>query len=235
MSKKTSPHKASCDNCSVAKLCPMLWPHELQHIRLPCLSLSPRVCSNSCPLSWWCHPTISFSVAPFFFCPQSFPASGSFPVGQLFISVAKYWSFSISISPSNEYSALIYFSIDWFDLLALQGALKCLLQHHNLKASNHWCSVFLMVQLSQLYMNTGKTIALTVQTSVSKVVSLLFNTLSRLVTAFLARSKCPLISWLQSTSAVILEPKNIKSAIFSLFPHLFVTVCHDLHFLNVEF
>ena len=125
-----------------------LRPHGLQHTRLFCLSLSPRVCSNSCPLNWWFHSTISSSVAPFFTCLQSFLTSGSFPVNQLFvIRWPKYWSFSFSISPSNEYSGLISFRIDWFDLLDAQGTLKSLLQHHNLKASIFWCSAFFMVQL----------------------------------------------------------------------------------------
>ena len=121
------------DGCcsSVTQSCLTLWPHGLQHTRLPCPSLSPSVCSNSCPLSQWCHPTISSSTAPFSFWPQSFPASGSFPMSQL-IKWPKFWSFSIS--PSNEYSELISFKIDWFDL-AVQGALKSLLQHHDSKAS----------------------------------------------------------------------------------------------------
>ena len=106
------------------------WPHELQLTSLPRPSLSPGVCSNSCSLSWWCHPTISSSVAPFSSCPQSFPASGS----ALHIRWPKCWSFSFSISPSNEYSGLISFRIDWFDLLVVQGILKSLLQHHDLKA-----------------------------------------------------------------------------------------------------
>ena len=115
-------------------------------------------------------------------CLQSFPASGSFPVSQLFsIRHPKYWSFSFSISTSNEYSELISLRIDWFDLLAVQGTLKSLLQHHNSKASIIWHSTFFMVQLSHLYMTTGKTIALTIWTFVSKVMSLLFNTLSRFV------------------------------------------------------
>ena len=213
-----------------------LWPHGLQHARLPCPLLSPRVCSNSWPLSWWCHPTISSSVAPFCSCPQSFPESGSFPMSQLFasggqrigasastsvlvvvqspshvrlfvtlwtaahqaslsltiscslpkfMSIAlvmppghlilwcplllhsifpsirdfsnqsalhirwpKYWSFSFSISPSSKYSGLISIKIDWFDLLVVQGTLRCLLQHHSLKASILLCSTFFTVQLS---------------------------------------------------------------------------------------
>ena len=103
-----------------------LWPHGLQHPRLPCSSPSPRVCLNSCPLSQWCHPTISSSVVPFSSCLQSLPASGSFKMSQFF-SWPKYWSFGFSISPSTEYSGLISFRIDWFDLLAVQGTLKSLL------------------------------------------------------------------------------------------------------------
>ena len=127
----------------------------------------------------------------------------------------KYWSFSFSISPSNEYSGLISFRMDWLDL-EVQGNLKSLLQHHSSKASILQCSAFFMVQLSHLYMTTGKTIALTRQTFVGKVMSLLFSKLSRLVIAFLPRSKRFLISWLQSTSAVILEPKKIKSVTVSI-------------------
>ena len=123
----------------------------------------------------------------------------------------KYWSFSFSISPSNEHPGLISFRMDWMDLLAVQGTLKSLLQHHSSKASILWCSAFFTVRLSHPYMSTGKTIALTRQTFVGKVMSLLFNMLSRLVISFLPRSNCLLISWLQSPSAVILEPKKIKS------------------------
>ena len=123
----------------------------------------------------------------------------------------KYWSFSFSISPSNEYSGLISFRMDWLDLLAVQGTLKSLLQHHSSKASILRCSAFFIVQLSHPYMITGKTIALTRQTFVGKVMSLFFSMLSMLVIAFLPRSKHLLISRLQSTSTVILEPKKIKS------------------------
>ena len=121
----------------------------------------------------------------------------------------KYWSFSFSISPSNEYSGLISCRMDWLDLLAVQGTLKRLLQHYSSKASILWCSAFFIIQVSQPYMTTGKTIALTRWTFVGKVMSLLFNVLSRLVIAFLPRSKRLLISWLQSPSSVILEPKKI--------------------------
>ena len=127
----------------------------------------------------------------------------------------KYWSFSFSINPSNEYSGLISFRMNWLDLLAVQGTLKSLLQHHSSKASILQCSAFFIVQLSHLYMTTGKTIALTRCTFVSKVMSLLYNTLSRFVIGFLPRSKHLLISWLNSPSAVILEPKKIKSVTVS--------------------
>ena len=157
-----------------------LGPHEPQHARPPCPSPTPAVHPNPCPLSRWCHTTVSFSVAPFSFCPQSFPASGSFPMKEtaLCIRWPKYWHFSLSISPFNEYSGLISFRIDWFDLLAIPGILKSLLQHHISKASVLWCSAFLMVQLSHPYMTTGNTIALTIQTFVGKATSLLFNMLS---------------------------------------------------------
>ena len=123
----------------------------------------------------------------------------------------KYWSFSFSISPSNEHPGLISFRMDWLDLLTVQGTLKSLLQHHSSKASIFWRSAFFIVQLSHPYMTTGKTIAFTRQTFVGTVMSLLFNMLSRYVITFLPRSKCLLISWLQSPSAVILEPPKIKS------------------------
>ena len=151
----------------------------------------------------------------------------------------KYQSFSFSISPSNQYSGLISFRTDWFDLLAVQGTLKSLLQHHSTKASILRCSAFFTVQLSHPYMTTGKTIPLTRRTFVGKVMSLLFNILSRLVITFLPRSKSLLISWLQSPSAVILEPKKIVSHCFHCFPIYLPwsdgTGCHDLSFLNVEF
>ena len=137
----------------------------------------------------------------------------------------KYWSFSFSISPSNEHPGLISFRMDWLDLLAVQGTLKSLLQHHSPKTSILRCSVFYTIQLSHPYMTTGKTIALTRRTFVGKVMSLLFNMLSRLVITFLPRSKCLLISWLQSPSAVILEPQNIKSVTLSI---VSPTICHEV-------
>uniref|UniRef100_A0AC11E2E4 Uncharacterized protein n=3 Tax=Ovis aries TaxID=9940 RepID=A0AC11E2E4_SHEEP len=132
----------------------------------------------------------------------------------------KYWSFSFSISPLNEYSGLISFRMDWFDLFAAQGTLKSLLQHHSSKASILRCSALFTVQLSHPYMTTGKTIALTRWTFVGKVISLLFNMLSRLVITFLPSSKSLLTSWLQSPSAVVLEPPKIKSDTVSTVSYL---------------
>ena len=163
-----------------------LQPHGLQCARLPCPSPIPGAYSNSCPLSRWCHPTTSSSVVPFSSCFQSSLASGSFLMSQF--RGPKYWSISFNISPSNEYSGLISFRIDWFDL-ADQGTLKSLLQHHSSKASILWHSAFFIVQLSCPYMTTGKTIAWTQWTFVGKVMCLLFNTLSRLVIDFLLRNK----------------------------------------------
>ena len=138
----------------------------------------------------------------------------------LHIRWPKYWRFSFNMSPSNEYSGLISFRIDWLDLLTVQGTLKSLFQHHNSKSSILRCSAFFTVQLSHPHMTTGKTIVLTRWTFVSKVTSMLFNMLSRLVIAFLPRSKCILISWLQLSSAVISEPKKIVCH-FPLFSNLF--------------
>ena len=162
---------------------------------LPVHHQLPEFILNSCPLSWWCHPTISSSVMPFSSCLQSFPASESFPISSSH-QVAKVLSFSFNISPSNELSELISFRMDWLDLLAVQGTLKSLLQHHNSNASILQCSAFFTVQLSHPYMTTGKTIALTRWTFVGKVMSLLLNMLSRLVITFLPRSKRLLILWL---------------------------------------
>ena len=155
----------------------------------------------------------------------------------LHIRWPKYWSFSFSISPSN--SGLIYYNIDWFYLLAVQGTLKNLLQHHSLKASVLRHSVFSLVQLLHPYVTTGKTIALTIQTFVGKVISPLFNMLCRFVITFLPRSKCLLILWLQSPTAVILEPKKIKSVTGFI---VFSSICHEvmgshamIFILNVEF
>ena len=154
-----------------------LWPYEPQYTRPPCPSPTPRVYPNLYPLSQQCHPTISSSVVPFSFCPQSFPASESFQMSQLCIRWPKYWSVSFNINPSNEHPGLISFRMDWLDLLAVQGTLKSLLQHHSSKASILRCSAFFTVQLSHQYMTTGKTIALTRWTFVDKVMSLLSNVL----------------------------------------------------------
>ena len=151
-----------------------LWPRGLQHIRLPSPSPSSRACSNSCPSSRWCHPTISSSVVPFTSCLQSFPASASFPLSLFFASDGqRIGNFSFIFSPSYEYSELIFFRIDWLDIFAVQGTLRSLLQHYSSKASILWRSAFFMVQLSHPYMTTGKTIALTRQTFVGRVTSLL--------------------------------------------------------------
>ena len=155
-----------------------------------------------------CHPIL--------FSPLIFPNISVFSnESALHIKWPKYWSFSFSISPSNEHPGLISFRMDWLDLLVVQGTLKSLLQHQSSKASILQCSAFFTVQLSHPYMTTGKTIALTRWSFVGKVISLLFNMLSRLVITVLPRSKRLLISWLQSPSAVILEPRKIKSDTFS--------------------
>ena len=160
------------------------------------------------------HPLL----VPFSSCLHSFPALVFSSESVLHIRWPKDWSFSFSIIPSNEYSGLISFRIDWLDLLAVQGTLKSLLQHYSSKASILRPSAFFIVQLSHPYMTTGKTIALTRWTFVGRVMSLLFNMLSRLVIVFLPRRKHLLISWLQSPSAVILEPKKIKSVNASIVP-----------------
>ena len=147
---------------SVAQSCLTLRPHSLQHARLPCPSPNPGACSNSCPLSRWCHPTILSSVVLFSSRSSIFPSIRVFSnESGLHIRWPKYWSFSFNISLSNEYSGLISFRMDWLDLLAVQGTLKSLLQHHSSKASILWCAAFFMVPLSHPCMTTGKTIALT--------------------------------------------------------------------------
>ena len=154
--------------------------------------------------------------------PSIFPSIKVFSNGLvLCIKWPKYWRFSFNVSLSNEYSGLISFRIDWFDLLAVQGTLKSLLQHHSSKTSILQRSAFFIVQFSHPYMTTGKTIALTRWTFVGKVMSLLFNMLPRLVIAFLPRNKHLLVSWLQSTSAVIFRRKKRKSLTVSIVSHLF--------------
>ena len=160
--------------------------------------------------------------------PSIFPSLRVFSnESALRIKWPKYWSFSSNISPFNEHPGLISFRMDWLDLLAIQGPLKSLLQHHSSNASilQRRCSTFFIVQLSQSYMTTGKAIALTRQTFVGKIMSLLFNMLSRLVIAFFPRSKHLLISWLQSPSAVILEPRKVKSATVST---VSPSICHEV-------
>ena len=165
-----------------------------------------------------CHPLLLL--------PSIFPSIRVFSnESALHIRWPKYWSFSFNISLSNEDPGLISFRMDWLDLLAGQGTLKSLLQHHSSKASILWCSAFFTAQLSHPYMTTGKTIALTKQTFAGKVMSLLLNMLSRLVITFLPKSKCFLISWLQSPSAVILEPRKIKSATVST---VSPSICHEV-------
>ena len=179
-----------------------------------------------------CHPLLLL--------PSIFPSIRIFPMSQFFISGG--WSIGASASASllPMKSGLISFRIDWLALLAVQWTRKSLLQHHSSKASVLWCSAFFTVQLSHPYMTTGKTMALTRWTLVSKVMSLLFNMLSRLVTVFLQRSRCVLISWLQSPSVMILEPPKIKFLTVSIVSPIYLswndeTGCHDLSFLNVEF
>ena len=184
--------------------------HQLSRSLLKLMSIESVMPSNHLIL---CRPLL---------LPSIFPSIRVFSnESVLHIRWPKYWSFSFSISPSNEYSGLISFRMDWLDLLAVQGTLDILLQHHSSKASILQCSAFFIVQLSQPYVTTGKIIASTRRTFVGKVISLLFNMLSRLVIAFLPRSKSLLITWLQSPSAVILEPRKIKQPLFSLFSHLF--------------
>ena len=177
------------DQISSVQLLTLVWllgTPWLQHIRLPCPP-TPGACLNSCPSIRWYDPTISSSAIPFSSGLQSFPASESFPMSWLFASGGQstgHLSFSLSISPSNEYSGLISFRMDWFDLLAVQGTLRSLLQHHSSKASIFRCSAFFIAQLSHPYMTTGKTTALTRWTFVGKVI---FYMLFRLVIAFLSR------------------------------------------------
>ena len=181
-------------SCSVVS--DSLQAHELQHARPFCPSPTAEIYPNPCPLSWGCHPTISSSVIPFFSCPQSFPASGSFQMSQLFASGGQSTgvSDSTSVFPVNtqDWSPLGW--MDWLDLFEVQRALKSLLQHHSSKAPILQHPAFFTVQLSHRYMTTGKTIALTRWTFVGKVMSLLLNMLSRLVINFLPRSKRLLIS-----------------------------------------
>ena len=213
-----------------------LRPHGLQHARLPCPSSAPRACSNSCPSSKWIHSTISSSVVPFSSCLQSFPISGSFPMSQFFAAGGQ------SIGASDSASVLPMNTQDWSPLgwtswISLQSkGLSRVFSNTTVQKHQFFCTQP-SVQLSHPYMTTGKTIALTRPTFVSKVMSLLFNMLSRFVITFLPRRKCLLIIWLQSPSAVILEPKKLKSVTVSI---VSPSICQkvmglDASFLNVEF
>ena len=214
-----------------SKLCPTLWPHGLQHARPPCPSASPRVCPSLCLLHWWCRPAISSSDT-LLLLPSIFPSNREFSnESPVHIRWQKYWSFSFSISPSSEYSGLISLKIDWFDFLAIRGICRNLLQHHSLRALIFWHSVFFT---SPALATIGMTIALTIRTFVGRVMSLLFNTLSRFVTTLRPRSNHLLFSRLQSASAVIWEPKKRKYHYFHLFPFYLQSNngagCHDLRF-----
>ena len=216
-----------------------LRPHGLQNIRPPCPSPIPGAYSVSSIES--VMPSNNHILCcPLLLPPSILPSITVFSKESvLHIRRPKYWSFSFSINPSNEYSGMIYFRMDWLNLLAVQGILKSLLQHHSSKASILQHSALFTVQLSHPYMTPGEAIALTRWTFVGKVISLLLNMLSRLVITFLPRSKLLLISWLQSPSAVILEPHKIKSLAVSIFFPMYLpwsdgTSCHDLCFLNVE-
>ena len=191
-----------------------LQPHGLQHARLPCPSPTPRAHSNSCPLCQWCHPTISSSVVPFSSCLQCFPASGFFPMSRFFASGSQSIGISTSASvlPMNIQD---WFPLGWTGLISVQskGLSKSLLQHHSSKVSILRHSAFFMVQLSHPYMTTGKTIAWTRRTFIGKVTSLLFNMPSRLVIAFLPRSKCLchsyLVSWYMNLIFTTFETKSL--------------------------
>ena len=208
---------------SVAQLCLTLCkPMNCSTPRLPVYHQLPKLMSIESVM-----PSNHLILCcPLLFLPSIFPSIRTFSSESvLCIRWPKHWTFSFSISPSNEYLGLISCRIDWLDLLAVQGTLKSLLQHHTSKASILWCSAFFIVQLSHPYMTTGKTMALTRQTFVDKVMYLLFNMLSRLVITFLPRSKCLLISWLQLPSAVILDPPKINSATVST---VSPSICHEV-------
>ena len=208
--------------CAVAESCLTLQPHGLHHNRLTIslsllsiMSIELVMLSNHLIL---CHPLLLL--------PSIFPSIRLFSSESvLHIRWPKYRSFSFSSSPYKEYSVLISFRIDWFDLFVVQGTLKSLLQHHSSKESILWCSVFFMVVLSHPYMTTGKITALTIRTFASKVISLLFNMPPRFVKAFLPRSNCFLILWLQSPSTVILQTKKMKTVTVSTFS---LSICHKV-------
>ena len=212
--------------CSITKLCPAVcdpMDYSMSDLPIPRFTMSrslPKFISIESVMPSnhliLCHPLL--------FLPSTFPSIFSNELA-LCIRWPKCWSFSFSINLSKEYLGLMSFRIDWFGLLGAQGALKGLLQHHSLKSSIIWHSAFFMFHLSHPYMNTAKTIALASQIFDSKVMSLLFNILFKFAIAFLPRSKRLLISWLQSSPAVILEPKEIKSVTVSTFPP---SICHQV-------
>ena len=206
-------------SCLVAKPCQTLydpWPAAHQASLSFTISQSLLKFTSTKSVMLFNHLILCHSLL---LLPSVFPSIRVFSSeSTLHVTWLKYWSFSVS--PSSEYSGLISFRIDWFDLLEVQGTLKSLLQHHSSKASILWLSAFFMIQLSHLYMTTWKTVALTRWTFVSKLISLLFNTLSQFAIVFLPRSKRLLISWLQSPSAVILDPQKIKSVTVSTVSHL---------------
>ena len=226
-------------SCSV--MTNSLWPHELQHTRLHCPSLSPGVAQTHVH---WVNHAIQPSHVVLSPSPPVFNLSQHQGLGisihwvSPLHQVVKVLDFSFSISPSNEYSGLISLRIDWFDPLAVQGTLKSLLSTTVWRHQFFSTQPFFIVQLSHWHMTTGKTTALTIWTFSSKIMSLLFNMPSRFVITFLPRSEHLLISWLQSPSAVILEPNKVCHC-FHCFPIYLPwraeTGCHDLHFLNVEF
>ena len=201
-----------------------LRPHESQHTRPPRSSPTPRVYSNSYPLSRWCHPAISSSSSPSPPAPNPSSIRVFSNESTLCMRWPKCWRFSFSISPSNEHPGLVSFRMNWLDLLAVQGTLKSLLQHHRSKASALQRSAFFIVQLTSIH-DHWKNHSLDHKDIVGKVMSLLFNMLSRLVITFLPRSKRLLISWLQSPSAVILEPPKIKSDTVSI---VFPSISHEV-------
>ena len=210
--------------------------HGLQDSRLPCPSLPPWVCSNSYPLSQWCYLTISSSVPLFSSCPQTFPASGSFPVSQLF-SPGDQSIRALALASVFKMNIQGWFPLGLTGLISMQSKELSRVFSSIAVWKDH--SAFFMVQLSHLYMTTGKTKPLTRWTFVSKVMSLLSNALSSFDTAFLPRSKNLLIPWLQSLSTVILETQKISCHCFQFFsvyrPWSDGTGCHDLRFLNAEF
>ena len=223
--------------CPVAQSCPTLRPHESQHAQASLSITNSRSLLKLMSIESVMPSSHLILCRPLLLLPSIFPSIRVFSnESTLHMRWPKYWSFSFNMSPSNEHPGLISFRMDQLDLLAVQGTLKSLLQHHSPKASILQYLAFFTVQLSHPYMTTGKTIALTRWSFVGKVMSLLFNMLSRLVITFLPRSKCLLISWLQSPSAVILEPpkKKVWHCFHIYLPWSDGTRGHDLSFLNVE-